>query len=48
MSENQLPTRREFLNFSTASLTGTALASLLLRDTPAQAAKVPKIGRAHV
>jgi hypothetical protein len=41
MSANQLPTRREFLNFSTASLTGTALASLLLRDTAAQAAKVP-------
>jgi hypothetical protein len=36
-----LPTRREFLDFSTASLTGTALAALLLRDKPAQAAKVP-------
>ena len=35
------PTRREFLNFSTSSLTGTALASLLLRDKTAGAAAVP-------
>ena len=35
------PTRREFLNFSTSSLTGTVLASLLLRDKTAGAAAVP-------
>jgi hypothetical protein len=38
---NPHATRREFLNFSTASLTGTALASLLLRDQQACAGKVP-------
>ncbi|MFO0976048.1 MAG: DUF1501 domain-containing protein [Planctomycetaceae bacterium] len=34
-------TRRELLNFSTASLTGTALASLLLKDGIARADAVP-------
>jgi hypothetical protein len=34
-------TRRTFLNFSMASLTGTVLASLLMRDRVAKAASVP-------
>lgn len=36
-----LPTRRNLLNFSTASLTGTALTSLLLRDGVVRADSVP-------
>lgn len=45
MNENQrasapLPSRRDFLNFSTASLTSTALAALFAGERPAQAAAV--------
>ncbi len=46
MSENHQhakfePNRREFLNFSTASITGTAMASLLQRESISQAASRP-------
>ena len=37
---NRQPTRRDFLNFSTASLTSTVLASLLMVDNAATAAPV--------
>jgi hypothetical protein len=39
-TSSRLPTRRDFLDFSTASLTGTALASLLIGDKTASAATV--------